>query len=90
VCTVSGDGCKATFSPAAPHAWRYSYAHWVEDDAAAGDDGSFSSPGLFGFYPWIDRTKAHYGIVARKSDAAKAYLQSVECGRLIRRAFFRG
>ena len=30
--------------------WHYSIGHWVEDDPTVGD-GSFSSPGAFGFYP---------------------------------------
>ena len=28
-------------------------------------DGAFSSPGLFGFYPWIDAGKTYYGVLAR-------------------------
>ena len=94
VCTLppngaadAGDGCKAKYSPAAPYAWHYSYAHWVEDDPSIGDDGSFSSPGLFGFYPWVDAKKEHYGIVARHSTAVRAYIESVQCGRLIRKAY---
>lgn len=95
VCTLppdsdAGGGCKAIYSPAAPYAWHYSYAHWVEDDPAIGDDGSFSSPGLFGFYPWVDAKKEHYGIVARHSTALRAYLESVQCGRLIRKAYLDG
>jgi CubicO group peptidase (beta-lactamase class C family) len=91
VCTLppgdAGGDCKAKFSPAAPYAWHYSYAHWVEDDASIGDDGAFSSPGLYGFYPWIDASKTYYGIVARQSMAADAYIASAQCGRLIRKAF---
>lgn len=91
VCTLppgnSGSDCKAKYSPAAPYAWHYSYGHWVEDDASVGDDGSFSSAGMFGFYPWIDATKAFYGILARRSNATRAGMESVQCGRLIRKAF---
>ena len=39
-------GEDTVYSPA-PRTWRYSYGHFVEDD------GAFSSPGAFGFYPWI-------------------------------------
>ncbi len=89
VCTLPGSSCRtAAYSPA-PAAWHYSYAHWVEDDPATGD-GSFSSPGAYGFYPWIDRTKTYYGIVARQSLGADTYIQSVECGIQIRKAFFAG
>jgi hypothetical protein len=94
VCTLKSACPKAHFSPV-PEAWHYSYGHWVEDDPATGD-GSFSSPGLFGFYPWISATKKIYGIVARAdirglkagSPADTAYWKSVLCGREIRRAFF--
>lgn len=75
--------------------WHYSLAHWVEDDPTVGD-GSFSSPGAFGFYPWIDKTKAYYGVLARY-DAntggpvkSTPYYQSVVCGRAIRKAWFTG
>jgi len=37
-------------------------------------DGAFSSPGAFGFYPWIDRTKTNYGVLARSAEE-KALLQ---------------
>ncbi|HTJ46068.1 MAG TPA: hypothetical protein VL463_28380 [Kofleriaceae bacterium] len=82
VCTLPGSCPRAIYSPAAPYDWHYSYGHWIEDD------GAFSSPGAFGFYPWIDKTKTYYGIVARKVDTLTAYRESAECGRAIRRAFF--
>lgn len=65
--------------------WHYSIGHWVEDDPVVGD-GAFSSPGAFGFYPWIDATRSNYGIVARKVDTGGAY-DSVQCGRQIRKAW---
>jgi hypothetical protein len=40
----------------------YSLGHWVESL-----DGAYSSAGLFGFYPWIDRDKKTYGIISRFS-----------------------
>lgn len=80
--------------PAAIHAptpkgesWHYAVGHWVEDDPAVGD-GAFSSPGAFGFYPWIDASKRFYGVLARV-DAAGA-ISSVKCGRLIRKAWLTG
>ncbi|NUP07336.1 MAG: hypothetical protein HOW73_14895 [Polyangiaceae bacterium] len=90
--TDCGAGC---FSPAA-EAWHYSWGHWIEDDtsdanpSAALNDGAFSSPGLFGFYPWISRDKQFYGMVARYDTSAGAYLASAECGRRIRFAFLTG
>lgn len=79
-------------------AWHYSLGHWVEDDPDTGD-GSFSSPGADGFYPWIDASKTYYGILARYvpiTTAASApadqkpYITSVYCGRLIRKAWLSG
>jgi hypothetical protein len=87
VCTLPASCPSAVYSPASPEAWHYSYGHWVEDDPSNGD-GAFSSPGAFGFYPWIDATKTYYGIVARYSLAAGAYVESAKCGRAIRDAFF--
>jgi len=71
---------------ATPESWHYSLAHWVEDDPQMGD-GAFSSPGAFGFYPWIDSSKTYYGILARHELSAKAAAQSVQCGRAIRKAW---
>jgi hypothetical protein len=90
VCTEPGSSCAAALYSPAPAAWHYSYAHWVEDDPTTGD-GAFSSPGAFGFYPWIDATKTYYGILARYAPLeAKAYVQSALCGAAIRKAFVTG
>ena len=90
VCTLNSAcpaGFGAAFSPI-PEAWHYSIGHWVEDDPATHGDGAFSSAGAFGFYPWIDATKTYYGIISREqSNGAYA---SVQCGRLIRRAWMTG
>jgi len=81
----------------ATESWHYSLGHWVEDDPAVGD-GAFSSPGAFGFYPWISADKRFYGIVAREqrsgalsADAGeKPAVASVDCGREIRAAWMDG
>jgi len=75
--------------------WHYSIAHWVEQD------GTFSSPGKYGFYPWIDASKTWYGIVARhdtsstddagsEDDSGPPYFASALCGRAIRNAWLTG
>lgn len=75
--------------------WHYAVGHWVEDDPKVGD-GAFSSPGAFGFYPWIDASKTFYGILAREDRTRtgdtddKPAVQSVDCGRLIRKAWMTG
>ncbi len=92
VCTnpVTCGRDKALLAPLPPtESWHYSVAHWVEDDPIVGD-GAFSSPGLFGFYPWIDRTKTYYGVLARASSDSGAAFASVQCGRLIRKAWLTG
>jgi hypothetical protein len=67
--------------------WQYSLGHWVESDPRVGD-GAFSSPGAFGFYPWIDAGRSHYGILARvASNGARG---SALCGRQIRKAWSTG
>lgn len=68
--------------------WHYSLGHWVEDDPQVGD-GAFSSAGAFGFYPWIDAARTHYGIVAREAGAGSGEA-SANCGRLIRKAWVTG
>jgi hypothetical protein len=77
--------------------WHYSMGHWVEDDPQVGD-GAFSSPGAFGFYPWVSADRRLYGIVAREQrngvldgDASeKPAAASVACGREIRAAWMDG
>jgi hypothetical protein len=69
--------------------WHYSIGHWVEDDPHVGD-GAFSDPGLSGFYPWIDSSKTYYGVLSRVSLAPGAHVGSMQCGRLIRRAWLTG
>ena len=88
VCTLPGTCPNAVQSPV-KEAWHYSINHWIEDDPRTGD-GSFSSPGLEGFYPWISADKTTYGIVAREQLRAGAYWASVLCGRDIRKAYVSG
>lgn len=68
--------------------WHYSMGHWVEDDLISGD-GSFSSAGAFGFYPWINASKTLYGIVARISLAGGGEASAM-CGARIRKAWVTG
>lgn len=85
VCTQKESCPGALFSPV-KEAWHYSLNHWVEDAPGIGD-GSYSSPGLAGFYPWISADKKLYGIVAREKQGASSYWDSVLCGRDIRKAY---
>jgi len=93
VCAWStGTGCNAAFSPINSQHWHYSIAHWVEDDPTHGD-GAFSSPGAFGFYPWIESNKRYYGVISRYTPANGVIqngLQSALCGHEIRAAWESG
>lgn len=95
VCTYPSASCVASELTAVPEAWHYSLGHWVEDDPNTTPSLNFaySSPGSFGFYPWIGMTRALYGIVARENQAYtagdQAYL-SIQCGRMIRLAWVTG
>lgn len=92
VCAWPGIGCDAVHSPAVTVHWHYSMAHWVEDDPATGD-GAFSSPGAFGFYPWIDSERKYYGVISRLA-AAQGQIQnglaSSFCGHELRVAWETG
>jgi len=68
--------------------WHYSIGHWVEDDPTTGD-GSFSSAGAFGFYPWINASKSLYGVVARLGLAGGGEASAL-CGARIRKAWVTG
>lgn len=50
-------------------AWHYALGHWIECnsdrfDPDCVDDRIYSSPGAFGFYPWIDRSAGYWGVLA--------------------------
>jgi hypothetical protein len=96
--TVSGCNAIAGQSPIATassgaESWHYSMGHWIEDDPVVGD-GAFSSAGALGFYPWIDKSRTYYGIIARANLNAGAAdyegYKSAVCGRLVRRAWVTG
>ncbi len=90
VCTKTSATCNSLNSPI-PEAWHYSIAHWVEDDPSTHGDGAFSGPGGQGFYPWVEASKQYYGMVARVATGPQRQgFQSVQCGRLIRRAWDTG
>ncbi|MFO1507650.1 MAG: hypothetical protein U1F23_11380 [Lysobacterales bacterium] len=76
--------------------WDFSIGHWVEDDPNVGDN-SYSNAGSRGFYAWIMKDKSYYGIIGKdvdppqgKTDSTYMGWPSVECGRLIRKAWVTG
>jgi len=87
VCTSPG-ACGYTQALVSPQPlnWHYSLGHWVEDDSTG--DGAFSSLGALGFYPWIDASRSHYGVLARMVEGGMD--GSLQCGKLIRKAWMTG
>jgi CubicO group peptidase (beta-lactamase class C family) len=79
--------CATAISTPIPRnlSWSYSMGHWVENDFVTGD-GAFSSPGAFGFYPWINARVNTYGLLARVAPAGNGF-ESAQCGALIRKAW---
>ena len=89
VCTNSQTCATAIASPfPATESANYSIGHWVEDTLIG--DGAYSSAGAFGFYPWIEPTKANYGVLARTDFGANSGGESVPCGRKLRLAWAMG
>ena len=88
VCTNPHTCASAVYTPIPAESDHYSIGHWVEDDPAAGD-GAFSSPGAFGFYPWVDSGRTWWGIVARmaRNSDEQEGVASMKCGRRIRAAW---
>jgi fibronectin type 3 domain-containing protein len=84
----------ANYTPIPERDWDYGVGHWIEDDPRYDDDGAYSSPGKFGYYPWIDATKTYYGVVARydngSSNPVQEGYESALCGETIRKAFMTG
>lgn len=94
VCTNPTACATSASTPFTGKSFHYSLGHWVEDDPDSGD-GAFSSPGLFGFYPWINSEKAIYGILARYKvptggGEVGEGVASQACGALIRKAYLFG
>lgn len=89
VCTNPTTCSSAVYTPVpAKLSWDYSLGHWVESDPVTGD-GAYSSAGAFGFYPWIDKTKTYYGVLAREGKPGSGD-DSAACGGLIRKAWMTG
>jgi hypothetical protein len=71
--------------------WSYSYNHWVESQQGQGSVDAYSSAGAFGFYPWISGDGKFYGVLSRHDRRhARAGVDSVMCGRAIRKAWLGG
>jgi hypothetical protein len=91
VCTQPSTCATAVNTPIPYEADHYSIGHWVEDAPSVGD-GAFSSPGAFGFYPWVSHDKTLWGVLARSAKASgeQEGVASMLCGRQIRAAWVSG
>ena len=51
--------------------WEYGLGNWIECSGAQQCKGAInSSEGAFGFYPWLDRQKGYYAILATKGEVS--------------------
>jgi hypothetical protein len=76
-CENGLSGC----SPFGSVNFHFSLHHWIEDNTGGTypmhgtrqpvGDGAFSSPGAYGFYPWISTDKHCYGIISTKGNVGK-------------------
>jgi hypothetical protein len=67
--------------------WGYAYNYWVESEHGNGTVDAYSSPGKFGFYPWMTPDRKYYGVLSRHQSQENGDADSVKCGRQIRKAF---
>lgn len=90
-CDAGLSGC----TPLGSVDFHYSLHHWIEDNTGGtlsngktlnAGDGAHSSPGAFGFYPWITADMQYYGILATEGEAG-AFNDTIPCGQAIRAAF---
>ncbi len=88
-------GANVTYTP-----WRgdlpvhYGLGHWIEREPVNGaiTVTGHSSPGKFGFYPWVNASRSQYMLLARaRNDSATFEGQmSRECAHRIRVAYSTG
>ncbi len=52
--------------PGVAQGWTYAIGFWCEKAAQDGACTVMSSPGAFGFYPWVNRENGTYGVFAVK------------------------
>jgi CubicO group peptidase (beta-lactamase class C family) len=62
-------------TPARPASLRYGLTAWLECSTPATGCDTLSSPGAFGFVPWLDRAKGYYAILGMQvpNDVARGF-----------------
>jgi serine-type D-Ala-D-Ala carboxypeptidase/endopeptidase len=59
--------------PSAPESIRYGLSAWLECATPAEGCQKMSSPGAFGFTPWIDRAHGYYAILGMEYESAQGF-----------------
>jgi serine-type D-Ala-D-Ala carboxypeptidase/endopeptidase len=59
--------------PSAPESIRYGLSAWLECANPAEGCQKMSSPGAFGFTPWIDREHGYYAILGMEYESAQGF-----------------
>lgn len=59
--------------PSAPNDFRYGLSAWLECATPAAGCQKMSSPGAFGFTPWIDRENGYYAILGMEYEDANGF-----------------
>jgi hypothetical protein len=59
--------------PSAPNDFRYGLSAWLECATPAEGCHKMSSPGAFGFTPWIDRENGYYAILGMEYESAQGF-----------------
>lgn len=59
--------------PSAPDGFRYGLSAWLECAIPAEGCEKMSSPGAFGFTPWIDRENGYYAILGMEYESAQGF-----------------
>lgn len=90
VCAHSACGAKEVAESPIPEGlkWWYANHYWIEKDDK-GKTLAYSSPGLFGFYPWITADKKYYGLISRQGRARDRGETSILCGMALRDVFLK-
>jgi CubicO group peptidase (beta-lactamase class C family) len=73
-------GLPVYFSPVGGYGYGYGIGQWVEAKDAAGNTLRVSSPGAFGFTPWVDWRSGSNGVLLVRGDgsAMRADLTAIE------------
>ncbi len=64
--------------PGARDDWNYGVGFWCEKVSEDGDCTLLSSPGAFGFYPWINRENGTYGIFAVQNRCRMEHMERLK------------